>query len=138
MSEDNLPETISIDVTPLATIALILVVIFMSSASTWTQQSLLKVDLPKASTAESERKQNVTVSISADNAIAIDDVEVTWDSLSDGLKLALEQNKDRFVIIRADKSVTYGKITKIMSLSKEAGASSITIATTQKDARKGT
>jgi biopolymer transport protein ExbD len=137
MSEDNLPETISIDVTPLATIALILVVIFISSASTWTQQSLLKVDLPKASTSESERKQNVTVSVSADDAIAIDDVQVTWESLSEGLRLALEQNKDRFVIIRADKSVTYGKITKIMGLSKEAGASSITIATTQKDARKG-
>lgn len=136
MFDEDLPETISIDVTPLATIALILVVIFISSATSWTQQSLLKVDLPKASTAESERKQNVTVSVTTDDAVAVNDVEVSWETLSAGLALALEQNSDKFVIIRADKDVTYGRITKIMSLSKEAGATSITIATVQKDARK--
>jgi biopolymer transport protein ExbD len=133
---DELPETISIDVTPLATIALILVIIFISSASTWTQQALLKVELPKASTAESERKQNVTVSVAADDQIAIDDVEVSWDTLYDGMLLALQQNKDKFVIIRADRNVAYGRIMKIMSVSKMAGAKSMTIATTQKIEKK--
>lgn len=137
MLNDELPETISIDVTPMATIALILVIIFISSAGTWTQQSLLKVDLPKAATAESERKQNVTVSISADGQVAIDDVEVTWDTLYDGMLLAMESNKDKFVIIRADKDVEYGMIMRVMSASKEAGARSMTIATAQKREGKG-
>ena len=130
MFGEDLPETISIDVTPLATIALILVVIFISSASTWTQQALLKVELPKAATAESERKQNVTVSIAANDQIAIDDVEVTWETLYQGLVLSLQENKDKFVIIRADKNVEYGRIMK-------AGAASMTIATTQKVEVKG-
>ena len=131
MQMDDLPEQISIDVTPMATIGLILVIIFISSATTWTQPTL-KVELPKASTAESERKQNLTVSVGANDELAIDDVDVRWESLFDGLALGLENNKDKFVIIRADKRVTYGKIMKIMSLAKKAGGKSITLATEQK------
>jgi biopolymer transport protein ExbD len=131
MLDDELPEQISIDVTPMATIALILVIIFISSSTTW-MQPLMKVELPTASTAESERKQNLTISIAADDALAIDDVSVEWPHLYDGLQIGLENNADKFVIIRADKKVTYGRIIHVMGLAKKAGARSITIATEQK------
>jgi biopolymer transport protein ExbD len=130
MMEDELPETVSIDVTPMATIALILVIIFISSASTWTQQ-ILKVELPKAATAESERKQNLSVTLTAQGEIAIDDVAMSWDTLMDGIMLGLENNKDKFVIIRADKQARYGDLVRIMGVAKQAGAKSISIATEQ-------
>jgi biopolymer transport protein ExbD len=135
MEDEDLPETISIDVTPLATVALILVIIFISSGSTWTQPTM-KVELPKASTAESERKQNLTVSINAQDEVAVDDVAVAWENLYDGIALGLENNKDKFVIIRADRQVQYGRIMKAMGLAKDAGAKSITIATEQKRREK--
>ncbi len=133
--EEDLPEVIDIDVTPMATIALILVVIFISSGSMWMQPTM-KVSLPKASTAESERKQNVTVSIGPNSEISIDDVAVTWESLFDGLVLSLQSNKDKFVIIRADKNALYMDITDVMAWAKQAGAKSITIATEQKHETK--
>jgi biopolymer transport protein ExbD len=136
MSEEEMPEQISIDVTPLATIALILVIIFMSSSTTW-MQPLKKVELPKASTAESERKQNLTVTVADDGELAIDDVDVRRENLFDGLMLGLQNNKDKFVIIRADRRVTYGTIMEIMALAKKAGAANITIATEQKKAKRG-
>ena len=129
--EDELKETIDIDVTPMATIALILVVIFMSSGSMWMQPTM-KVELPKASTAESERKQNVTVSIGPNSELSIDDVAVGWGNLYDGLVMSLQSNKDKFVIIRADKNALYMDITDAMTWAKQAGAKSITIATEQK------
>lgn len=129
--EEDLPETIDIDVTPMATIALILVVIFMSSGSMWMQPTM-KVELPKASTAESERKQNVTVSIGPNRELSIDDVAIGWNNLYDGLVLSLQSNKDKFVIIRADKRALYMDITDAMNWAKQAGAKSITIATEQK------
>lgn len=131
MLDSELPQQISIDVTPMATIALILVIIFVSSSTTWLQP-LPKVELPRASTAESERKQNLTVSISADGNISLDDTAVTMPLLLQGLTQKLETNRDKFVIIRADKSVPYGQILSAMSLAKKAGAKSITIATEQK------
>ena len=129
--EEELPDTVDIDVTPMATIALILVVIFMSSGSMWMQPTM-KVELPKASTAESERKQNVTVSIGPNSELSIDDVAVGWGNLYDGLVLGLQNNKDKFVIIRADKNALYMDITDAMTWAKQAGAKSITIATEQK------
>ncbi|MCX5781839.1 MAG: biopolymer transporter ExbD [Elusimicrobia bacterium] len=129
--EDELPETTEIDVTPMATVALILVVIFMSSGGLYMSPTM-KVELPQASTAESERKQNVTVSIGSNSEIAIDDVSVTWETLFDGLLLSLQNNKDKFVIIRADKNALYMDITDVMAWAKQAGAKSITIATEQK------
>ncbi len=129
--EEDLTETIDIDVTPMATIALILVVIFISSGSMWMQPTM-KVELPQAATAESERKQNVTVSIGPNSEIAIDDVAVTWESLFDGLVLSLQSNKDKFVIVRADKNALYMDIVDVMAWAKQAGAKSITIATEQK------
>ena len=133
--DDEIPETIDIDVTPMATIALILVVIFISSGSMWMQPTM-KVELPQAATAESERKQNVTVSIGSNSEIAIDDVAVTWESLFDGLILSLQSNKDKFVIVRADKNALYMDIVDVMAWAKQAGAKSITIATEQKHETK--
>jgi biopolymer transport protein TolR len=135
MNDDELPESISIDVTPMATIGLILVVIFISSATTW-MQPLMKVDLPRASTAESERKQNLTVSIGPNDEVAVDDVAVQWETLREGIRLGLEHNEDKFVIVRADKSVRYGRIVQTMGLAKDAGARSISIATEQKHEEK--
>lgn len=131
MQDDELAETIDIDITPMATVALILVVIFISSGSMWMQPAM-KVDLPQAATAESERKQNVTVSIGPAGELAINDVSVMPENLYDGLLLGLAENRDKFVIVRADKKALYRQITETMSLAKKAGAKSVMIATEQK------
>jgi biopolymer transport protein ExbD len=134
MIDDELGEKVSIEITPLATVGLLLVVIFLGTSNSWVQP-LLKVDLPKASTGESERKQNVTVSVGLGNELAVDSVNIGWENLSDGLILSLRHKKDKFVIIRADKKVSYDKIVRIMSIAKRAGAKSITIATEQKNVK---
>ncbi|MGA2090423.1 MAG: biopolymer transporter ExbD [Endomicrobiales bacterium] len=130
MLDNDLPQQITIDVTPMATIALILVIIFVSSATTW-MQPLPKVDLPLAATAASERKQNLTVSIAAGGQISLDACAISMPLLLQGMETKLKDNWDKFVIIRADKSVPYGLILSAMTVAKQAGAKSITIATQQ-------
>lgn len=131
MLDTDLPTSISIDVTPMATIALILVIIFVSSATTW-MQPLPQVELPRASTAESDRKQNVTVTILADGSVAVDDRAVSLGGLADALKSKLASNRDKFVIVRADRTAAYKDILGVMAVAKASGAASITIATEQK------
>jgi biopolymer transport protein ExbD len=131
MLDNELPSQISIDVTPMATIALVLVIIFVSSATTWLQP-LPKVQLPLASTAESERKQNLTISISPGGRIALDDREIPAFTLLSAITEKLKNSRDKFVIIRADKSIPMGLMLSTMSTAKKAGAKSITIATEQK------
>jgi biopolymer transport protein ExbD len=131
MEEDDIFKEMWIDITSLAAVALLLVIIFLGTANSWNQP-LMKVDLPKASTAESERKQNLTVSIGPNNELAIDNVNVPWQKLFDGLAMGLEENKDKFVIIRADKKARYGRIIYAMDVAKKAGARELSIATMQK------
>lgn len=131
MLDSELPTSISIDVTPMATIALILVIIFVSSATTW-MQPLPQVELPRASTAESDRKQNVTVSILADGSLAVDDRAITQEGLPEALKSKLSANRDKFVIVRADRIAAYKDILGVMAVAKSAGAASVTLATEQK------
>jgi biopolymer transport protein ExbD len=131
MEDDEMPEQTEIDVTPMATVALILVTIFLSSGSLFVEPAM-KVELPQAVTGESDTKQNVTVSIGPNADLTIDDVGITWETLYDGLAMSLESNKDKHVIIRADKNAWYGDITEAMGIAKDAGAKSITIATEQK------
>ena len=133
---NDLPESTEIDITSMATVALILVVIFISSGSYWVQPAM-DVELPEASTAESERKQNLTVSINANGDVAIDDVAMTWETLYDGIVLGVQANRDKFVLIRADRKAYYGELVEIMGMAKDAGANSISIATEQKDRGSG-
>jgi biopolymer transport protein ExbD len=44
----------------------------------------------------------------------------------------IKKNKDKFVIIRADKDALYGDILEVTAMAKKAGAKSIVLATEQK------
>jgi biopolymer transport protein ExbD len=128
---DGLEDNVELDVTPMATIGLILVVIFVSSSTTW-MQPLFKVNLPKADTAEAKRQQNVTVSIGASGELSIDDIAVSESNLFEALRLSLESNDDKCVILRADQTSNYGKMLMVMDMAKKCGATNISIATEQK------
>ena len=65
-----------INVTPLVDVGLVLVIIFMVTAPLF-EQPALNVNLPKASTKEGEEKENITVTITPDGKIAINEQEVT-------------------------------------------------------------
>ncbi|MFC1501337.1 ExbD/TolR family protein [Elusimicrobiota bacterium] len=131
MPDDELPKPPPFDASPMAIIGLLLVIIFISSSDSWVKP-LMELELPEANTAESESKTNLTVSIGPDGEVAIDDVDMLWETLFDGLILGLDANPDKYVIIRADREALYGDIVEVMRTAKEAGAQSITIATQQK------
>lgn len=133
MYEDNDSQFLAIDVTPMAIVAMLLTIIFMSTATTWLQP-LMKVDLPQAHTQESEPLQNTTISIGVNGEIAIDDMGITWEKLY--VSLLVMMNKDKNVIIRADRKATYGQIIEAMHIAKKAGAKHISIATEQKKQKK--
>lgn len=124
-----------VNIIPLVAVCLVLVTVFMVTAPFLTQP-LLKVNLPKAVTAEPEQVQNVTISISADGRFAVNDIEVmNWSELTSLLKLRLKQNRDKFVIIRADKDTHFWKLIEAMDIAKQCGAKKLTIATEQKERR---
>lgn len=120
-----------VNVTPLVDVSLVLVIIFMVTTPLLTQP-LLKIILPKAHTLEGEEKENVTITISKEGCLAVNEKKVGKEDILEYLKEKIIKNRDKFVIIRADQDATYEDMMFAMEIAKEAGAKKLTIATEQK------
>ncbi len=124
-------EITGINVTPLVDVCLVLVIIFMVTAPLLSNPAF-KVDLPIAHTKEGEEKDKVTISLSADGRMSVDDTEYKKvEELTEELKMKLAASESKLVVLRADANATHGALTDLMSRAKEAGAMSMTIATDQ-------
>jgi biopolymer transport protein TolR len=125
-----------INVTPLVDVCLVLVIIFMVTAPLLSNP-VFKVELPKARTQEGEERDKVTLSLSADGRMSVDDKEFKkLDELTEELKLKLATSESKLVVLRADAEAEHGVLTDLMGRAKEAGAQSLTIATQQVKAVK--
>ncbi len=121
-----------INVTPLVDVGLVLVIIFMVTAPLF-EQPTLSVNLPVANTKEGEEKENITVTITPDGKIAVNEQEVTRETFESVLKKKLAGSAEKHVILRADKETMHGDLLLAMRAAKEHGAKSIAIATEPKD-----
>lgn len=118
----------SINITPLVDVCLVLVLIFMVT-SPFFARPLIPVNLPKASTAEAEDKENITISISPEEGYAINEVPVDRNTLYRELRKQLKVSGFSFVLIRADESIAYAEIQGIMKVCKRAKVKRIAFAT---------
>lgn len=122
-----------IDITPLVGVALILVIVFMVTSPLMMIPVDLNIELPKAKTVEAKSEKNITISISHDNILALNDRVISFKDLENGLAKLLEKNPDRLVVIRADKNVKHKQVLDILTITKHAGASRLAIATLQRN-----
>jgi biopolymer transport protein ExbD len=114
-------EITAINVTPLVDIVLVLLIIFMVTASFITRETV-EVDLPRAANTNDQTVQGpVMVTIDKDAKVFFDGAEVTPDALLEKLRAAIATNPEARAIISADQSLNYGKVMALIDLVKEAG-----------------
>ena len=115
-----------INITPLTDIFLVLLIIFMITTSAMVE-SAAKVNLPKASQTVQEAR-GLTVSITADNKIFVNQMQVDRSQLEPTLRDLLADDVKKLVILQGDQSVMLGEAVHVMDLAKRAGAQAISIA----------
>jgi biopolymer transport protein ExbD len=71
----------------------------------------------------------VTVNVTPDGEITINDVVVTEDTLFTVLETELENAREKVVILRGDKQVLLGQAVNILDVAQRAGAQGIALAT---------
>jgi biopolymer transport protein TolR len=109
-----------INVTPFVDVMLVLLIIFMVTAPLMMEG--VKVDLPEASSAPiSSDEEHLVVTVNKDGKIFISDYELTVDFLQEKLVKILDGRTDRELFLRADKTVPYGVVVRVMSEIKGAG-----------------
>jgi biopolymer transport protein ExbD len=116
-----------INITPLTDIFLVLLIIFMVTTSVAANQGK-NIDLPGADVSEAT-PQGVTVNVTPDGEITINDVVVSEDTLFSVLETELENAREKVVILRGDRQVMLGQAVNILDVAQRAGARGIALAT---------
>lgn len=92
-----------------------LLLIFFMLASTLVTTSALDLILPK-STAQTVKRKDVTVNISPDARFSVGNQIVSERELERVILKEVQGKENAVVILRADKSVPYEKVVKVMDI----------------------
>jgi len=112
-----------INVTPLVDVMLVLLIIFMVTAP--MMQSGIGVDLPSAETDSAPAEEGLTLTISADRHIHMEDQAVNQFLLEQKLKEYFYGQENKVVFLRADKNLPYGFVIRIVDIIKKAGVQTL-------------
>ena len=127
-----------INITPFTDVCLVLLIIFMISASFLGSPRGMDVKLPKATNKSTTNlpAKDVTISLVKNGAVYVDDKEVTFGTLAGELDGVKKKNKIEKVIIKADKDVLYDQVVKVMDAVRQTGMSAMSLAVEQAPQRQ--
>ena len=109
-----------LSLTPMIDTALTLLIIFMITAP--MMRNAIKVSLPEGSAKEAgENNQELVVYMDAKEQIFFNEQQLSLDNLIATLKEKVGANKEQTVFVRADKSVKYGTVIKVVDQIKVVG-----------------
>jgi biopolymer transport protein ExbD len=117
-----------VDPAPLVNVVFLLLLFFVLNSS-FVMQSGFGVWLPGGGTTPlREDFQTLVVTVARDDLLFFNDQPVAIDKLEQTLREAVQQTRARVLIIKADKQVSLGTETEIMSAANRAGITTINMA----------
>ncbi|MEJ2573241.1 MAG: biopolymer transporter ExbD [Gammaproteobacteria bacterium] len=126
-------ESPAIDLTPLIDVVFMLLIFFMVS-STFKDQSMIRIDLPKASQQKQQENQEkpIVLTIDAQGNFYVDDkrvVNTQIDTLKRALKIAIDDRKSPPLTISADGRTPHQAVVTAMDAARQVGLVHLLIAT---------
>ena len=111
---------VDINVTPLVDITLVLLIIFMVTASLIVNPAI-KVDLPKAASGTEQIKTTLALTLTKDGALYLNGERSSDEAVVKYIGGELPKNPELQAIIAADRSVSHGDVVHIIDLVKRTG-----------------
>jgi biopolymer transport protein ExbD len=132
-SSDDEDTITGINVTPLVDITLVLLIIFMVTAS-FIVAPAVKVDLPQVSKADQPPRRSMNFLVDHAGEIYLNDKRVKDSDVLDLVKKEIAANADVQVLVSADKAVPYGEVIHLLDLVRSGGVQKFAISV---EMRKG-
>ncbi len=129
--------SIVLEMTPLIDVVFLLLIFFLVATTFEDVDSGIKIDLPQSTIREIKTVKDIQVNITNSKNIYVKyqdgkerkSVKVAKADLKRVLSDKLNKSEEKNVVISGDKTLDYGFIVEVMTISKEAGASELDIDT---------
>src|SRR5436305_1526142 len=118
-NEDSGGMIVDINVTPLVDITLVLLIIFMVTA-TYIVSPSIKVDLPKAASGSDQTKTTLSLTLAKDGSLYLNGERSNDTAVAKFIGDSLPANPDLQAIIAADTVVAHGEVLHVIDLVQRA------------------
>ncbi|MBI5573120.1 MAG: biopolymer transporter ExbD [Elusimicrobia bacterium] len=136
ISDNNSRRIMSeINITPFTDVVLVLLIIFMVTTPL-IMQAGIPVKLPKTQTVSDVSEAGLTITLTKDDKIYFNDVEINKNHLENSLKNRLLNDPNLLVIIKADTHTFHGNVVEILDMAKTLGVKRLAIATEAKSTER--
>lgn len=115
-----------INIVPLVDIILVVLIIFMVTA-TYIVKPSIKVNLPDAATGEPTENSSLGITVAADGSLLLDGNPIAEPALRAAVQAAKAKNPDVVCLIAGDKDARHGDVTHIIDLVKQEGVAKFAI-----------
>ncbi len=113
----------NINVVNLIDVMLVIMVIFMITAP--MMQGGVDIALPKADVRPLEAKRGLVVTVRRDGTIQVDDAVLTESEFTAAFAALAQGRAEGGIYLRADESVPYGTIIRLVATMKNAGVGDV-------------
>ena len=137
---------LALEITPLIDVVFLLLIFFLVATTFEDINSGIKIDLPQSTIREIKNIKEIGLVLELESwnqekyydRLGLDNfkdkgksqkIKVNKNNLKAELENKLKESEEKNIVISADKSLDYGFIVEIMTISKEAGAASLDIDT---------
>lgn len=117
--DDDEPIT-SINIIPLVDIVLVVLIIFMVTAS-YIVTPAIEIELPKAATGEAKASTTLSLVITKQGDLFLNNEKTTDHALRAYIREALAKNEALEAVIAADAAVSHGRVVHLIDLVKSEG-----------------
>jgi len=114
--------------TSLVDIVFLLLIYFLLTTNFMVDEGI-KIKLPQANTSPPQIQREITVSVDQEGRAFLGKQEFTPGDLFERLREMIGEQKDRLIVVRADRDVILNKAVMIMDVVKAAGADRLCLAT---------
>ena len=119
---------VQVPLTSLIDIVFLLLIYFLLTTNFMVEEGI-KIKLPQAKASAPQTEKVITVYVDREGRAFLENCEVSVEVLFDRLKEMIGIQKDKLVVVRADRAVILNMAVKVMDVAKAAGAGRLCLAT---------
>ena len=120
MQDDGEEMIAAINVTPLVDITLVLLIIFMVTA-TYVVKEAIEVDLPRAASGGESVGPTLAFALDREGKLFVDGAPATSEEARGAVRAALARSSEARALISADRAVSHGRVIEVIDLVKQEG-----------------